>query len=39
VGIADSGRPHPASMRGLYELVNEFLKVIDSVIAEKIEKT
>jgi len=37
--IADAdGRIKP-SMRGKYDQVNEFLKVIDSVIAEKPEKT
>lgn len=39
VEIADAdGRIKP-SMRGKYDQVNEFLKVIDSVIAEKPEKT
>lgn len=39
VGIADSDGRIRASMRGKYDQVNEFLKVIDSVIAEKPEKT
>lgn len=39
VGIADSDGRIRASMRGKYDQVNEFLKVIDTVIAEKPEKT
>lgn len=37
--IADSDGRIKASMRGKYDQVNEFLKVIDTVIAEKPEKT
>ncbi len=39
VGIADADGRIKASMRGKYDQVNEFLKVIDGVIAEKPEKT
>ena len=37
--IADADGRIKASMRGKYDQVNEFLKVIDTVIAEKPEKT
>jgi hypothetical protein len=39
VGIADADGRIKASMRGKYDQVNEFLKVIDTVVAEKPEKT
>jgi SAM-dependent methyltransferase len=39
IGIADADGRIKASMRGKYDQVNEFLKVIDSVITEKPEKT
>ncbi len=39
VGIADADGRIKASMRGKYDQVNEFLKVIDGVVAEKPEKT
>jgi hypothetical protein len=37
--IADADGRIKASMRGKYDQVNEFLKVIDAVVAEKPEKT
>ena len=39
IEIADADGRIKASMRGKYDQVNEFLKVIDSVITEKPEKT
>lgn len=39
IEIADADGRIKASMRGKYDQVNEFLKVIDSVISEKPEKT
>ncbi len=39
VDIADADGRIKASMRGKYDQVNEFLKVIDATIAEKPEKT
>ena len=39
IEIADADGRIKASMRGKYDQINEFLKVIDSVIAEKPEKT
>jgi len=39
IEIADADGRIRASMRGKYDQVNEFLKVIDSVLAEKPEKT
>lgn len=39
IGIADADGRIKASMRGKYDQVNEFLKVIDAVVAEKPEKT
>jgi len=39
IEIADADGRIKASMRGKYDQVNEFLKVIDAVVAEKPEKT
>jgi SAM-dependent methyltransferase len=39
IEIADADGRIKASMRGKYDQVNEFLKVIDTVIAEKPDKT
>jgi SAM-dependent methyltransferase len=39
IEIADADGRIKASMRGKYDQVNEFLKVIDAVLAEKPEKT
>ena len=39
LGIADADGHVKASMRGKYDQVNEFLKVVDGVVAEKPEKT
>lgn len=39
IDIADADGRIKASMRGKYDQVNEFLKVIDSVIVDKPEKT
>lgn len=39
VGIADADGRVKASMRGKYDQVNEFLKVVDGVVEEKPEKT
>lgn len=39
IDIADADGRIKASMRGKYDQVNEFLKVIDSVLAERPEKT
>ena len=39
IEIADADGRIRASMRGKYDQVNEFLKVVDSVLAEKPEKT
>jgi len=39
LGIADADGRIRASMRGKYDQVNEFLKVIDAAIADKPEKT
>lgn len=39
IDIADADGRIKASMRGKYDQVNEFLKVIDSVLADKPEKT
>ncbi len=39
IEIADADGRIKASMRGKYDQVNEFLKVIDSVVTEKPEKT
>ena len=39
IDIADADGRIKASMRGKYDQVNEFLKVIDTVVAEKPEKT
>ena len=39
IEIADADGRIKASMRGEYDQVNEFLKVIDAVLAEKPEKT
>jgi len=39
IGIADADGRIKASMRGKYDQVNQFLKVIDSVLDERPEKT
>jgi len=39
VGIADADGRIKASMRGKYDQVNEFLKVLDATVADKPEKT
>lgn len=39
VGIADADGRVKASMRGKYDQVNEFLRVIDTVVEDKPEKT